>query len=309
MISKKFKEEKAKLRASLGKIKGVIGLGLGRKESNGSLTEELSVRVYVKKKVGKGDLGEHRIPETVTLSDGTVLKTDVVEVGEIKFRGFTGTYRPAQPGAIIGAENGWLPGTFGATATDNTDGQKVILTCSHVLTNFDELPNGTPVLQPAPQFGGTNADRIGELKRSVPFDFSPYGINYVDAAIASPDAPNLIKTAPFCANVKPAKQGAVGLLFAASEYITIINPIDNVLSLLNVSLPKTKEATVGMSIHACTATTGYVSTTVYDIMVDLLLQEPNGNDVWFLDQVICVGGVADGFGGDSGSVFYTTFNV
>lgn len=310
MISKKFKDEKSKLRATLGKIKGVAGIGLGKKVSKGKTSDELSVRVYVQKKMGKHEAGENAIPETVTLADGTVIKTDVVEIGKLKFKGFTGRYRPAQPGCVIGADGGSLSGTFGARVVDNTDGQKVILSCNHVMAEFDALPIGTEILQPSSGFGGSSpADVLGTLKRIVPMDFSPEGVNYVDVAIAKPTTNKTIKGRPFCSAVKPGRQGAVGLLFAASPYITILNPSENIESLMNVTFTKRTNATIGMSIHACCAISGYVSTTVSDIMVDLLLQAPNGNDVWFMDQTICVGGVADGFAGDSGAVFYTTYNV
>lgn len=310
MISKKFKDEKSHLRSTIGKMKGVSGIGLGKKVSNGKSTEEMSVRVYVRKKLSAGELGENSIPSTITLADGTVVKTDVVEIGDLKFKGFTGRYRPSQPGAVLGANGGMFAGTFGARVTDNTDGKKVILSCNHVLADFDGLPVGTEILQPSASFGGVSpADTIGTLKRVVPMDFNWEGVNYVDAAIATPSPSTIIKTAPFCSAVKPAKQGAIGMLFAASPYITILNPIDNILSLMNVSVPKSATATIGMSVHACTAISGYVKTTVSDVMVDLLLQAPNGNDVWFLDQTICAGGVADGFAGDSGAMFYTTFNV
>jgi hypothetical protein len=99
------------------------------------------------------------------------------------------------------------------------------------------------------------------------------------------------------------------MVWAASPYITIISPINFLLSQLNISVPKQKAATVGMSIHACTAASGYVKTTVSAVMVDLLLMAENGNEVWFMDQITCAGGILDGLGGDSGAMFYTTFNV
>ncbi len=309
MISRKFKDEKPKLRATIGKLKGVAGIGLGKKVSKGKTSEELSVRVYVRKKVSDSKAGKNAVPKTVKLADGTVMKTDVVEIGDIKFKGFTGRYRPAQPGAVIGADGATLSGTFGARVTDNTDGKKVLLSCNHVLAEFDALPVGTEILQPSTGFGGASPDDvIGTLKRAVPMDFSPLGVNYVDAAIAKTNR-KAVKTRPFCSAVKPGRQGAVGMLFAASSIMTIINPSDSIATLMNVTFPKTATAAIGMSIHACCAISGYVSTTISDVMVDLLLVAPNDNDVWFMDQVICAGGVADGFAGDSGAMFYTTYNV
>jgi hypothetical protein len=299
MIIKHFESEKAAIRAFFSKsIPSFVGIGYGNS------SEVSAIQVYVKA-MGKADY-----PATYTLSDGREVKVEYTAVGDIKLTGFTGRYRPAQPGAILGGLGSPYAGTFGALVTDNTDGSKVILSCNHVLANWSTLPVGTPILQPSASFGGTDpADRIGTLKRSVAPDFNPYGVNYVDAAIASRSSSSIASATPFCSAVKPTRQGAVGMVWAASPYITIINPIGFLLSTLNISVPKQKTATVGMSIHACTAVSGYVSTTVSAVMVDLLLMAENGNEVWFMDQITCVGGILDGLGGDSGAMFYTTFNV
>lgn len=299
MVHKQFEKERPTLRKKFSKdIPNFVGMGLG------GAAEDNRVRIYVKEK-GKGD---H--PETLTLEDGSVVNVDYVVVGEIKLTGFMGRYRPAQPGAVIGANGSPYSGTFGALVTDNTDGKKVILGCNHVMANWSTLPIGTNILQPSAGAGGLNpADKIGSLKRTVVPNFNLYGTNYVDAAIASSTTTSIVSATPFCSSVKPTKQGAVGMVWAASPYITIISPIASLLSLLNISVPKSKTATPGMSIHACTAKSGYVTTTVSDVMVDLLLTADNGNDVWFLDQTVCVGGILDGIGGDSGAMFYTTFNV
>jgi hypothetical protein len=299
MIIRNFENEKSAIRAFFSKsIPNFVGIGFG------SADEVSAIQVFVKS-MGKGDY-----PASYTLTDGRQVRVGYSAVGEIKLTGFTGRYRPAQPGAVIGGDGSPYAGTFGALVTDNTDGSKVILSCNHVLANWSTLPVGTAILQPSSAFGGTNpADKIGTLKRSVVPDFNPYGVNYVDAAIASRTNSSVASQTPFCSSVKPTKQGAVGMVWAASPYITIINPISFLLSQLNISVPKQKTATVGMSIHACTAASGYVTTTVSAVMVDLLLMAENGNEVWFMDQITCTGGILDGLGGDSGAMFYTTFNV
>lgn len=299
MIIRYYEAEKAEIRSHFSKlIPNFVGIGFGN-EGDGN-----AIRVYVKE-MGKGDF-----PASYKLSNGQSVAVTYNVVGHIKFTGFTGRYRPAQPGAVIGGDGSPYSGTFGALVTDNTDGKKVILSCNHVLSNWSTLPIGTKVLQPSAGYGGvTPGDSIGTLKRTVVPDFNPYGINYVDAAIADRSSTSIATATPFCSSVKPTKQGAVGMVFAASPYITIINPIDPLLSLMNISVPKKKTATAGMSIHACTAKSGYVTTTVSEVMVDLLLVADNGNEVWFMDQITCPGGIMDGLGGDSGAMFYTTFNV
>lgn len=303
MIRNKFIQDKKSIREHYHKATpNFVGVGLGdAAEANHS--SENCVKVYVSTLTKEHKNGKHKF------SDGSSAELKYVEVGKISFTGFTGRYRPAQPGAVIGSAGAPYDGTFGALVTDNTDGSKVILSCNHVLANYNALPIGTAVLQPGPNHGGdTTTDVIGNLKRFVPIDLQDGGINYVDVAIASRINTNIANGTPFCSSVKPNKQGAVGLMWAASPYITILSPIASVVSLMNVTLPKTRNATVGMSIHACTAASGYVATTVYDTLVDLAFDTEFGT-AWFLDQITCVGGIADGAGGDSGSMFYTTFNV
>lgn len=299
MIIRYYEAEKAEIRSHFSKlVPNFVGIGFGN-EADGN-----AIRVYVKE-MSKGDF-----PSSYKLSNGQSVAVTYNVVGQIKFTGFTGRYRPAQPGSVLSGNGSPYSGTFGALVTDNTDGKQVILSCNHVLANWSTLPIGTNILQPSAAYGGANpADSIGTLKRTVVPDFNPFGINYVDAAIAARTSTSMANGTPFCSSVKPNKQGAVGMVFAASPYITIINPIDPLLSLMNISVPKKKTATAGMSIHACTAKSGYVTTTVSAVMVDLLLTADNGNDVWFMDQITCAGGIMDGLGGDSGAMFYTTFNV
>ena len=304
MIRQKFQDEKKSIREHYRKTtQGFVGVGLGNSGDADSHGEDC-VRIYVTK------LDKSHVDGKHGFADGSKADLKFVDVGKIRLTGFLGRNRPTQPGAILGAVGCPLDGTFGAIVTDNTDGKKVILSCNHVLANWSTLPAGTAILQPGPNHAGVSpADQIGTLKRAVPANLGMGGINYVDAAIATPTNSTIYKTTPFCASVKPTLQGAVGMIWAASPYITIVCPANNISSLMNVTFPKSKVATVGMSIHACTAKSGYIATTVSDVLVDLLLTTDDGNDVWFMDQTITVGGIADGDGGDSGGVFYTTFNV
>lgn len=303
MLEKQFKADKDQIRKSLMKIKGVLGTGFGYREKGGKRTKELTVRVYVKKKVAKKNLGKHAIPKSIKLSDGSKMKTDVVAIGKVKPRGFTSKVRPVRPGAVIGHPQGNFSGTLGAVATDNTNGKKVFIGANHVMANFNAASVGDAILQPGVQYGGTSADKIGTLLRFTPMNLTLGGINYVDAAVGKPKPARDVKRAPFCSPIKVKKQGAVGMLFAGSPYITIINPIDRVLSELDVSLPKTSSATIGMKIHACTAVSGYIQTEVYDIHVDLEISF-NGVPTLWLDQIITAGGISDSTAGDSGAIFY-----
>lgn len=74
LMTKRANEEK------LLSLPNVVGVGVGLKETNGTLTDEISVVVMVREKKDVAELGEDElVPETL----GGV-KTDVIEVGDIK---------------------------------------------------------------------------------------------------------------------------------------------------------------------------------------------------------------------------------
>jgi hypothetical protein len=304
MVHKKFERERKSIREHYqANTENFVGTGLGDSGDKGDSCVPC-IKVYVTKLTEQHKNGKHKF------GDGSEVNVKYVEVGEIQPMGFMGRYRPVQPGAIFGSVGSALDGTVGAVLTDNTDGKKVLLGTSHVLVNWNTLPVGTAVLQPGPNTGGNAAaDQIGTVKRMVPIDFTQGGINYVDAAIVKPTTTTIYSVTPFCASVKPTKQGAIGMLWAASTAITIICPISNITALLNVSVPKQKVAAPGMSIHGCSAFSGYVTTSVFDVMVDLLLSTGQGTSAWFLDQITCAGGFANSLAGDSGTMMYTTFSV
>lgn len=310
MIEKKFAAEKGKIAQELVQKPGVVGVGLGYKFSKGKKTENLSVRVYVRSKKSASALSTNElIPASIKVG-GQTLQTDVVEVGDIKFFSYFGRYRPARPGAVLSHYAAPDAGSFGAMVTDLTDNKKVILSACHVLANWTDGVVGDNILQPGPQNGGVNpGDKIGTLKRRIPLDFSPNGENLVDAAICTVTPSTFASSTPLNTVIKPNTQGAVGLLFAGSESITIINPATTIASLLNIKFPKIATASIGMTLHKLGAATEYTAFSVYDIHCDFLLVAPNGNDVWMRDQIVAIGGVSDAAAGDSGAICYTTYNV
>jgi hypothetical protein len=174
---------------SLLEKENVVGVGVGRKIVNGRRTAEISVKVYVEKKRALSRLSEAQIiPREI---EG--VKTDVVEVGRIRFQGRRDRNRPTQGGDSIGSCHsiayGYISaGTLGIALIDKTDGKRVLLSNNHVIANVDtETENrastGDSIVQPGTLDGGScTTDVIGSLKRWIPFKLS--GDNYVDAAIA-----------------------------------------------------------------------------------------------------------------------------
>jgi hypothetical protein len=172
--------------------KNVVGVGVGRKIVNGHMTDEIAIKVYVEKKSVLSRLAEDQIiPKEI---EG--IKTDVVEVGKIRFQGRRDRNRPTQGGDSIGSCHSLtygyiMAGTLGIPLIDKTDGKRVLLSNNHVIANVDtESENrasaGDDIVQPGTLDGGScTTDIIGSLKRWVPFKIS--GDNYVDAAIADLD--------------------------------------------------------------------------------------------------------------------------
>lgn len=78
-------------------------------------------------------------------------------------------FRPIRGGAgIYNTRMPW-PGTLGGFPIDNTTGEKVILSCNHVMALdwgcFRDGQKGDDILQPPYSFGGTKQDIIGNLER------------------------------------------------------------------------------------------------------------------------------------------------
>jgi hypothetical protein len=90
--------------------------------------------------------------------------------------------RPLVPGCSICHEAD-TAGTLGAVV--DRDGQRLLLSNSHVLARSGLATPGDAVLQPGPADGGTAEDRVGVLDTSVPL-VTGRG-NTVDAALARPD--------------------------------------------------------------------------------------------------------------------------
>jgi hypothetical protein len=311
--------------------RNVVGVGLGYKVSQGVQTGELSLVVSVTHKEAPSALGARDLVPKVL--DG--VRTDVVETGVLQALdlGPRDHWRPVvPPGASVGHYR-MATGTFGCLV--RRGGETFILSNNHVLADMNKGKTGDAILQPGPVDGGGAGDRIATLADFVPLDFGTAasecpsleliakllnyvagafrsshrlqpvkqtaGVNRVDAALARPLSPDLVKdeilyigkpvgvgeatlgtavqktgrttghthgtitqidatmrieygsgfSALFAGQLvadlvsQPGDSGSavldmekrvVGLLFAGSEAVTIINPIDQVLAALNVEL-------------------------------------------------------------------------
>ena len=161
----------------------VVGVGIGRRTTRGTATEELALKVYVKQKI-----------HPLLVKDGEVIPdevegvpTDVEEAGEFSiWRPIPPIYqrkvRPAMGGLSIGHYT-ITAGTFACLVKDA--GETFILSNNHVLANENRGLEGDPILQPGRFDGGkTDRDVIGRLDTFVAVD--PEGTNLVDGALAAP---------------------------------------------------------------------------------------------------------------------------
>jgi len=169
----------------------IIGVGSSYKVRGGEVTAEPSLTAYVISKVPEAVLAEsRRVPPRLAFYsplDGSNLEvaTDVVEVGPIYALGYMGRYRPA-PGGVSLGHLAATAGTLGGYVMDRETGDLLVLSNNHVLASQNNCQVGDSILQQAPLDGGGEGDAFAALLRWVPLDFSPWGGNVVDAAVAKP---------------------------------------------------------------------------------------------------------------------------
>lgn len=173
------------------KKKNVVGLAFGNKTTNGVITDESCLSIFVTKKQSPSELNPNDlIPKTY---NGAI--TDVVETGELHHTSLTEKVLPMQFGYSIGPSNFKGVGSSGCLVIDRC-GNYYILANNHVLSVFDTLPIGTPVLYPGIFDGGKYPnDLIGTLCKKIPLLTSVDGeefINYVDCALVKIANPSMV---------------------------------------------------------------------------------------------------------------------
>jgi hypothetical protein len=156
----------------------VVGVGYGSKISYGAsgavIEDELAVRVYVRTKLPQAEVrSANRVPPKIN-----GMPTDVIAVGELTFFA-----RPTSCGVSIGHRD-VTAGTLGCLVRrleDESD-DRFILSCNHVLANFNKATIGDPILEPGAADGGGAYPPIAELTDFELLRFTE--VNNIDAAIA-----------------------------------------------------------------------------------------------------------------------------
>ncbi len=198
-----------------------IGVGYGKKITNGEYTGETGIVFHVKEKLPLDQIPADQVLPTTVDIEGVTYKTDVLEVGEIKFLACNsdtasncygwqsvapanrGTIRPLQAGVSFtsGNQQGTV-GTLGLIAVDVATQALVGITNNHVVTGNAFYTNQRPaasataneLYDPVFQNGDSQPSAsnlmIGRVIKYAPFNLS--GFNYLDIAVCSIEDPSII---------------------------------------------------------------------------------------------------------------------
>lgn len=283
----------------------IVGMAFGRRIVHNAITDEPSVTIYVMKKVSKTFLPLSKLLPRKLFIGGDYIDVDVIETGPFYPFAFVNRERPAPSGISVSLANLGGSGTLGCLVTDLTDGSLCILSNNHVLANVDLASVGDAIVQPGDGDGGiASTDTIANLKRFQPIMASG---NVIDAAIAevknTADVVNQMKD-----NLMPVPSRdhpAVGLLFAGSCNRTSMNPINSVLTGLNIDFlndDATVGAEIGMNVEKVGRTTEYTTSTILEIDATIKVDYGSSGspDLREFDNQIQTAWMSDP--GDSGSI-------
>lgn len=294
---------KRELWPRLRRDSNISGAGFGRRVVGRGNPEGPALVVYVKKKLSIDVIPpSRRLPRKLYVGNDAI-EVDVVETGPFFVQEFTARERPAPSGISIGHPN-VTAGTLGCLVTDNSDGSLCILSNNHVLADSNLASIGDAAIQPGDADGGSSpADDIGTLKRFVPVDCTL--TNRVDAAIAQViNRADVV--AQFKDNLMPypsADHPAIGLLFAGGGGRTLLNPIRDVMALLDISFlaggGAVGAAEIGMPVEKVGRTTEYTTGQVMEIDVTSMVGPYSCGDAEFDGQIATCDMSCPG---DSGSV-------
>lgn len=295
----------------------VVGVGIGKKESQGKIVESRAISVLVTEKVPEYALtAEDLVPATIES-----IPTDVVEVGliqapppKVPIACETGNpdwqkrMRPARPGASVGH---YLitAGTFGCVVED--PGGLMILSNNHVLANSNVSKTGDKILQPGRYDGGTADDVIGILGRWERVRFIKTGATCSLAKWIAGFL-NDIATAAGSEHRLEAyrRECETNLVDAAVARPHDPDELDpNILD--DVGIPNGVDiAKLGMDVQKCGRTTGHTYGYITQIEATVQVSYGTHGVALFRDQVIAVGeaGSSMSAGGDSGSAVLSMEN-
>ena len=147
----------------------VVGVGVGYRDKNGELTDDLALVTLVERKVPVEDLNPNDlVPRTIEATP-----TDVIEVGELWANNNPrDRFRPDIPAGVSIGHVEVSAGTIGAVVRDRRTQELRILSNNHVLANSNDAAEGDFIIQPgSTDFGRDPNDRVALLGRFQPIYF------------------------------------------------------------------------------------------------------------------------------------------
>ena len=252
----------------------VVGTGVSFKQVAGTNTNEVALRVYVRRKIKHDHVSRtHRVPGQVTIPGlSAPLPTDVLEIGIVRLQALSTRQRPILPGYSVGLQGGSTGSIACFVASANAPTVPLLLSNSHVLAEAGIAAAGGLVVQPGSDDGADANSVVGQLLKWVPFDFTAGFNNLCDAALAS-----------------------------------IATGIDVINDIPTIGAPKPPAAVsavkVGDAVQKTGRTTGHTTGVVQDVHFQntMFYPEPGGGsgNAGFHEQVLCS---RYSEGGDSGSL-------
>jgi hypothetical protein len=182
----------------------IFGVGVGFKKIKDVNTEEIAIKFFIEKKIQKELISSSKIlPQIVIFNEKDILcdvdEMDVPsaphqETGIFRdnYKSFTKKEKKMigitiQPGNSISS----IFTSAGTTCLClNRKGEvyrefKYLLSCNHVLANFNVLKIGTPIIQPSLRDGGFFPKSFcGNLIDYLPLQFGASNYNFADAGVA-----------------------------------------------------------------------------------------------------------------------------
>ncbi|MBN1992391.1 MAG: trypsin-like serine protease [Anaerolineae bacterium] len=276
--------------------RNVVGVGVGYKESEGVLTDELAVVVNVAQKVPKAQLAESdTVPRDL---DG--VRTDVVETGRFLAgqgyaQGTKDRWRPTIPAGVSIGHVEVTAGTLGCLVRRGSE--IFILSNNHVLANVNQARPGDAIIQPARYDGGTLADQVATLAEYIPIDFGGTSSD-CNVATGLEKALNAIAQALGSQHRMTAYRASPGQNLIDVALARPLNPNQFNPEILKIGRPKgVHQATLGTNVQKTGRTTDHTRGQIVQIEVTTSV-EYNGRIATFTDQLMANGMSA---GGDSGS--------
>jgi hypothetical protein len=278
--------------------RNVVGVGIGYKETEGVITDELAVTVNVVQKVPKAQLAESdKVPRDL---DG--VKTDVVETGRFlagqvaaQAQGTKDRWRPIIPPGVSIGHVDVTAGTFGCLVRRGSE--IFILSNNHVLANINQGQPGDAIIQPGRYDGGSLADKVATLAEYIPLDF---GGTSSDCGIAT----SVEKALNVAAKALGSKHRVMAYQTSPGENLVDValarplNPDQFIPDIYKIGRPKgIREVTLGTNVQKTGRTTDYTKGRITQIDVTTAV-DYNGRLATFTDQLMAS---AMSSGGDSGS--------